>query len=147
MGCGSPYKHVIQLREEILEFSHASDIDILILTEVDMDSKETGIFKLHGYKTLEAIPTGRNQIRTIMLIKEDCDFKYRLLQDEMSAKFPCIWIHIKVKATSMVMCGLYRPWTTRAKESYIKIQEEELCLLYTSPSPRDKRQSRMPSSA
>ena len=25
--------------------------------------------------------------------------------------------------------------------------EESLCLLYTSPSPRDKRQSRMPSSA
>ena len=26
-------------------------------------------------------------------------------------------------------------------------REEEGCLLYTSPSPRDKRQSRMPSSA
>ena len=26
-------------------------------------------------------------------------------------------------------------------------QEAESCLLYTSPSPRDKRQSRMPSSA
>ena len=25
--------------------------------------------------------------------------------------------------------------------------EQEACLLYTSPSPRDKRQSRMPSSA
>ena len=25
--------------------------------------------------------------------------------------------------------------------------EREICLLYTSPSPRDKRQSRMPSSA
>ena len=37
--------------------------------------------------------------------------------------------------------------------AYIKICEEEAlkqarsCLLYTSPSPRDKRQSRMPSSA
>ena len=28
-----------------------------------------------------------------------------------------------------------------------KDQEETNCLLYTSPSPRDKRQSRMPSSA
>ena len=26
-------------------------------------------------------------------------------------------------------------------------EEYQLCLLYTSPSPRDKRQSRMPSSA
>ena len=27
------------------------------------------------------------------------------------------------------------------------IEESRICLLYTSPSPRDKRQSRMPSSA
>ena len=27
------------------------------------------------------------------------------------------------------------------------IQQNKVCLLYTSPSPRDKRQSRMPSSA
>ena len=27
------------------------------------------------------------------------------------------------------------------------LSEEDTCLLYTSPSPRDKRQSRMPSSA
>mgnify|MGYP003327054268 CR=1 FL=1 len=27
------------------------------------------------------------------------------------------------------------------------VKESLLCLLYTSPSPRDKRQSRMPSSA
>ena len=28
-----------------------------------------------------------------------------------------------------------------------RLKAEEVCLLYTSPSPRDKRQSRMPSSA
>ena len=28
-----------------------------------------------------------------------------------------------------------------------KLDEHKTCLLYTSPSPRDKRQSRMPSSA
>ena len=28
-----------------------------------------------------------------------------------------------------------------------KTQAQNICLLYTSPSPRDKRQSRMPSSA
>ena len=28
-----------------------------------------------------------------------------------------------------------------------KIEQHKICLLYTSPSPRDKRQSRMPSSA
>ena len=33
-------------------------------------------------------------------------------------------------------------------QKYLKVGEKyKLCLLYTSPSPRDKRQSRMPSSA
>ena len=31
--------------------------------------------------------------------------------------------------------------------SYGKKSRDGICLLYTSPSPRDKRQSRMPSSA
>ena len=36
------------------------------------------------------------------------------------------------------------------KKNYLRIVEKDSftsCLLYTSPSPRDKRQSRMPSSA
>ena len=32
-------------------------------------------------------------------------------------------------------------------EKWETLQDLEACLLYTSPSPRDKRQSRMPSSA
>ena len=32
-------------------------------------------------------------------------------------------------------------------ETQVWVNDEETCLLYTSPSPRDKRQSRMPSSA
>ena len=41
-------------------------------------------------------------------------------------------------------------WKTVAEEKRKGLRLEELiddCLLYTSPSPRDKRQSRMPSSA
>ena len=35
----------------------------------------------------------------------------------------------------------------RSAELYQLVGERTTCLLYTSPSPRDKRQSRMPSSA
>ena len=38
------------------------------------------------------------------------------------------------------------PITIKAKKNGIEPQDV-ICLLYTSPSPRDKRQSRMPSSA
>ena len=37
-----------------------------------------------------------------------------------------------------------QPYDPRCEENCARI---EICLLYTSPSPRDKRQSRMPSSA
>ena len=42
--------------------------------------------------------------------------------------------------------GTLRP-LNRVKENYFLIIARHTCLLYTSPSPRDKRQSRMPSSA
>ena len=36
---------------------------------------------------------------------------------------------------------------TQANAGYIDIVEANICLLYTSPSPRDRTRSRMPSSA
>ena len=36
---------------------------------------------------------------------------------------------------------------TQPVEDFVDEVREDVCLLYTSPSPRDKRQSRMPSSA
>ena len=42
--------------------------------------------------------------------------------------------------------GRYAVALERGGES-VRVRPGNLCLLYTSPSPRDKRQSRMPSSA
>ena len=46
---------------------------------------------------------------------------------------------------------LYKPLVSLMDQRAEKIREgleaSNICLLYTSPSPRDKRQSRMPSSA
>ena len=39
------------------------------------------------------------------------------------------------------------PELHKAISDELKRQQQHICLLYTSPSPRDKRQSRMPSSA
>ena len=43
--------------------------------------------------------------------------------------------------------GLRLPHDRDATFAYLKATNDGTCLLYTSPSPRDKRQSRMPSSA
>ena len=37
--------------------------------------------------------------------------------------------------------------TMKGIQAVFKLKDDKICLLYTSPSPRDKRQSRMPSSA
>ena len=39
------------------------------------------------------------------------------------------------------------PDQVRVKVRAMGVNRADICLLYTSPSPRDKRQSRMPSSA
>ena len=54
------------------------------------------------------------------------------------------WV-ITQKATSPM--GTVKDVTTIKKGTLAPLAKEIDCLLYTSPSPRDKRQSRMPSSA
>ena len=73
--------------------------------------------------------------------------KVRKIRSKNAGPF---WITIDI------FCGnkkIYKEVCNKLKNSEIinllMISEQQLksCLLYTSPSPRDKRQSRMPSSA
>ena len=53
-------------------------------------------------------------------------------------------------ATFMIMgeiCTRRCPFCDVGHGKPLPLEQDEPCLLYTSPSPRDKRQSRMPSSA
>ena len=46
------------------------------------------------------------------------------------------------------LAGVFREFDKVVNRGAVDLQSlTQLCLLYTSPSPRDKRQSRMPSSA
>ena len=47
----------------------------------------------------------------------------------------------------LVPQGVYAHIDTRQTQEMLQTLTQGSCLLYTSPSPRDKRQSRMPSSA
>ena len=42
---------------------------------------------------------------------------------------------------------IFKNLARQTQQSLFLLQRAKTCLLYTSPSPRDKRQSRMPSSA
>ena len=49
--------------------------------------------------------------------------------------------------TGMTILGMMGEAPKLSSEETVLFIQTMLCLLYTSPSPRDKRQSRMPSSA
>ena len=49
--------------------------------------------------------------------------------------------------TNMMYAPSYAVMLDHSKHEILEVKLDNNCLLYTSPSPRDKRQSRMPSSA
>ena len=57
-----------------------------------------------------------------------------------------LWLRFRITSRRISVTG---GWMGKDKTQvvYSQISEVRTCLLYTSPSPRDKRQSRMPSSA
>ena len=61
-------------------------------------------------------------------------------------------MNLKYKVTILVEPTYLEDHSDPAEDSYlwaytVKIKNNSNCLLYTSPSPRDRQKSRMPSSA
>ena len=86
---------------------------------------------------------------------EDVEIRFNIFTDDEQvedlvakgeAKF-VFWWH----CSSTFSSGMLKPFATRKTlhgwTFECSLDQREICLLYTSPSPRDKRQSRMPSSA
>ena len=62
---------------------------------------------------------------------------------DMNTDIESIWINVILRSQKLLLGCIYRPPNDKKFLPSFKT----VCLLYTSPSPRDKRQSRMPSSA
>ena len=82
------------------------------------------------HKALEAASTRRHEYATLEHLL------FALVEDEHASKV-------------MNACGVDLGELKATVAQYLDTELDALkvCLLYTSPSPRDKRQSRMPSSA
>ena len=65
--------------------------------------------------------------------------------DEEWKNIKCDDLLLKIDKVFEVLSD--HPFLISNAENARKMAEFRICLLYTSPSPRDKRQSRMPSSA
>ena len=66
------------------------------------------------------------------------------IHEPQSSKYQQI---VKEAQEALEFDGCYVLPSIVNKEAINDMRAESTCLLYTSPSPRDKRQSRMPSSA
>ena len=59
-------------------------------------------------------------------------------------------LHVAIMATMKEYgksCDIKSPFLESPRSSYTMARPDSTCLLYTSPSPRDRQKSRMPSSA
>ena len=75
---------------------------------------------------------------------------YREQIDELIVADDLVIVRLTIRATHTGPLPNLPPTGTEVEfndVSIIRVRDEKICLLYTSPSPRDKRQSRMPSSA
>ena len=78
--------------------------------------------------------------------------RMRLFQEGLYVNEQPLKLHVKTPkevhgADLAVVCTKYGDLQDVRNMLTDIVEEHTICLLYTSPSPRDKRQSRMPSSA
>ena len=126
--------------------------------EIDLLHERFGTFDAgrHGagdYRILKPLLTGPHSAGKT-------SFLWRLSEDEFTTTYgPTIGVDFKIKCGKLDGENLkLQIWDTAGQERFRTITSSYYrgsmgiavcydCLLYTSPSPRDKRQSRMPSSA
>ena len=123
-------EHLVQIDCSIILPKYDTGRTIGICTRPKQNSKE-GRLICHEPVKKEFFPL-RNQVITEIEIKL-CNRKNIALD------------FVLVQPTLVIL--EFKKMSKDEKEYIIRVDSKQDCLLYTSPSPRDKRQSRMPSSA
>ena len=94
--------------------------------------------KKSGIDTLDASDENRNHASQVDVSMYEAHRIRGFLRDGVSFGGATAYLAKLESGDSMIECALLIPDLTR---------HTDVCLLYTSPSPRDMRRSRMPSSA
>ena len=63
------------------------------------------------------------------------------------SKYQVKMSHVDLKRNDGIRPQVYKVTNPRPQDTLLQVRNMGICLLYTSPSPRDQRGSRMPSSA
>ena len=141
------------------------DAEILVYTEfADVAYSPCGIPFVHGkeiesFETLflatkeQYVKTGIDVHYETTVSSINTDAKTISVDGEGDVRYDRLiiatgWLYSDPGLPGNDLDGLYRVKDIRHAMEWDKvIEQSKSCLLYTSPSPRDKRQSRMPSSA
>ena len=89
---------------------------------------------------LEKELQSRTPMGVIGILQETGSLPMQYHPHKLSGKFEGLW-ECHIKSDWLLI------WQQNDTELVLIMTDTGTCLLYTSPSPRDKRQSRMPSSA
>ena len=101
---------------------------VYLIVEVNEKGQEKfkiGVTKNNPKERLKKLKTGNSNELEVLKFYESENYK-RIEK----------WFHMK-----------YASRKTIAKNEFFSLTDDQVCLLYTSPSPRDRQKSRMPSSA
>ena len=113
-------------------------------------------------KLILSLRTHKGTLTKLLALMKGCTASVRALPSQRGAEeLEALTDKAEAKIDDIkygydVLCALdnaeeekYRAAVNKAMEEYVETRKaaSKACLLYTSPSPRDKRQSRMPSSA
>ena len=141
-----------------MDFSWKIDNFTIFRDVIEQERVFTNVINFKNLVDLELFMLANNgQLRFIIKAKPGRGYRrkissaivsYRIAV--MNAKQPTktVWLTGKLTTNDQDAELEYMPLTTLLDRESGFLQKESItCLLYTSPSPRDKRQSRMPSSA
>ena len=131
------------MRSLVLEESNALQDALIALEKATSDRIVEGI--LEALEHIQGVARQLEQYQQMMVSFEKARFE-TILPQPSSSTIPVVDSLEKLNEVKESMQGL-DSFLSRISESEGEPDEPKDCLLYTSPSPRDKRQSRMPSSA
>ena len=97
-----------------------------------------------SYGVRMAIAIIKSIIRLFISLSYVCPYYIFLIVDE---RLTALNRNVALIIVGMMMIALFGHLVGFTLQPVGSLKRNSTCLLYTSPSPRDKRQSRMPSSA
>ena len=136
------------MKTNLVSKSETNQILKLVSQQWKQELPKIKNLKIHFIDDNSQLIVGDN----LVILKINDDYLPFLNQDQTLEKFPNVMVDMGAVKFMCIGANVMRP-CIKKYSNFVKddivciIEESKHCLLYTSPSPRDRQKSRMPSSA